>query len=136
VLDNFQLCRDICNLRDNIMGVGIIENANLLAMYARDETPIPDEQKFKALFLQTEIIASMTESNADFFGQPKLFSLYFDYFDMYFFPMSRYIVDYGRKATLAVMIKAPYYHEELVSEITEFLIQNLNKDRNSHFAES
>lgn len=124
-MNNFELCEGACNLYGTILGTGIIENANLVAMFARPESPIPDEKKFNTLFLQTEIIASITKSNSDFFGRSRFFSLYFDYFDMYFFPLSRYGTS-ERKGTLAVMVKAPYDHEDLVLKITNHLEKNLS----------
>jgi hypothetical protein len=118
-LNNFELCEGICKLHDSIMGAGIIEKARLVAIYTKPSTPIPSEEEFGKLFLQTEIIGSMMKTNIDFFGQPKFFTLSFEQCDLYFFLLSKY----GRTGILAVQIVRPYHHEEIVSRVSEYLVK-------------
>jgi hypothetical protein len=101
------------------MGAGIIEKAKLVAIYTKPGTPTPSGEEFGKLFLQTEIIGSIMKTNIDFFGQPKFFALSFEQCDLYFFLLSKY----GLTGTLAVQIVPPYRHEEIVSRISEFLIE-------------
>jgi hypothetical protein len=118
-MNNFDLCREVCELNPAMLGVGIIENANLVAVYAKPESPVPNEEKFKRLFFQTEVIAGITRTNADFFGQPRLFSIYFENSDMYFFHLFKYP---ERRGVLAIMLgRDKYVHEELVSSVMKYL---------------
>jgi hypothetical protein len=116
-MNNFELCRDISMLHKSIFGAGIIEEAKFVAVHMKANRPIPDEKTFGKLFLQTEIIAAMTRENADFFGEPRFFSLSFDHFDLYFFLLSRF----SRSGVLVIQIEQPYDHEEIVSNITGYL---------------
>jgi len=99
------------------MGAGIIERAKLVAIYTKPGTPIPSEEEFGKLFLQTEIIASIAKTNRDFFGRPRHFTMSFENTDLYFFLLS----EYGLTGTLAVQIGQPHNHEDIVSRIGEFL---------------
>ena len=118
-MNNFELCKRVCELNPAILGVGIIESANLVAVNARPEAPVPNEEMFKRLFFQTEVIAGITRTNADFFGRPRFFSIYFENSDMYFFHLFKYP---ERKGVLAVMLgRDKYVHEELVSSVTKYL---------------
>jgi hypothetical protein len=101
------------------MGAGIINKAKLVAIYTKPGAPIPSEEEFGKLFLQTEIIASIMKTNTDFFGQPKFFTLSFEHSDLYFFLLSRY----GRTGILTVQIVQPYNHEEIVSKVREYLVR-------------
>ncbi len=106
------------------MGAGIIEKAKLVAMYSKPGTPMPDEQTFQRLFLQTEVIASIAKSNAPLFGDPTFFSLHFEHTDLYFFLLS----GQTRSRVLAVEMIQPYSHEEIVSRVGKYLEQNLRSN--------
>ena len=121
-MNGFELCKDICNLHSSILGAGIIEKASLVAIYSRPGSPIPTKEKFDHLFFQTEVIASIMNKNADFFGAPKTFSLYYENADVYFFHLFRYG---GKRGVLAVLITSPYDHEDLIERISACLEQNL-----------
>jgi hypothetical protein len=101
------------------MGAGIIEKARLVAMYTKPGTPIPSEEEFGKLFLQTEIIGSIMKTNTDFFGEPKFFTLSFEHSDLHFFLLSRY----QRTGILAVQIMQPYNYEDIVSRVSEYLVR-------------
>jgi len=99
---------------------GIIENALLIGMFARPEAPIPDQDKFKNLLLQAEVVARISETNSALFGQASLFCLCHDFLNMYFFHLARYHSS-GRKGILAVMLSQPYVHEEVISLVSKYL---------------
>ena len=89
-------------------------------MYSKPGTPVPSEEEFGKLFLQTEIIASMAKTNRAFFGRPKHFTMSFENSDLCFSVLS----EYGRRGTLAIQIVQPYQHEEIVSGVGEFLTES------------
>lgn len=59
----------------------------------------------------------MAKTNADFFGQPKYFTISFKNSDLYFFLLSKF----GQKGILAIQIVQPYEHEVIVSKVNEYL---------------
>jgi hypothetical protein len=120
-MNNFEVCKGICDLHGTIAGAGIIEKARLVAMYNRPGTPIPTEEEFGRFFLQTEIIASITKSNVAFFGQARHFTISFENSDMYFFLLSRY----ARPGVLAIQLVQPYDHEEIINKVDQFLGRSL-----------
>jgi len=120
-MNNFEVCKGICDLHGSMIGAGIIEKARLVAMYNRPGTPIPTEEEFGRFFLQTEIIASITKSNVAFFGQARHFTISFENSDMYFFLLSRY----ARPGVLAIQLVQPYDHEEIINKVDQFLGRSL-----------
>lgn len=118
-MNNFELCREICNLHQSVQSAGIIERAKLVAVYSRPGTPIPSESQFRKLFLQTEIIASITKTNVAFFGQPKFFTICFENSDLYFFLLSRY----ARSGILALQLVGSYLHEQIVASVDSYFSQ-------------
>jgi hypothetical protein len=121
-MNNFELCKGICELDQSIIGAGIIVKAKLVAMHNKPRTPIPSEEQFGTLFLQTVVIASITRSNAAYFGQPKYFTLSFEKSDMYFFVLSRY----GHEGVLAIQLIPPYNHEHIIGSVDGLLGRTLN----------
>lgn len=120
-MNNFELCNGVCGLHDKIIGAGIIEKAKLVAMYAKPGAPMPNEQEFQKLFLQTEVIASIARSNASLFGDPRFFSIHFEDTDLYFFLLSRS----NRSGVLAIQLLQPYNHGEIVSKVGKYLELNI-----------
>ncbi|HEX2615072.1 MAG TPA: hypothetical protein VHL10_06235 [Nitrososphaera sp.] len=98
----------------------MIEKAKLVALYTRPGAPMPNEREFEKLFLQTEIIAGITKTNVSLFGEPKFFSIYYEYMDLYFFLLSKP----DRRGVLVVQIVEPYDHKEIVSLILEQIAGN------------
>jgi hypothetical protein len=118
-MNNFELCRGICDLDPRIIGAGMIVKAKLVAMHNKPGTPIPSQEQFEKLFLQTELIASMITSNVAYFGRPRYFTLSFETSDMYFFMLSRY----GGTGVLATQLVRPYNHEEIINGVDGLLVR-------------
>lgn len=116
-LNNFELCKEICDLDQSVIGAGIITKAKLVAMHNKPGTPVPSEEVFGKLFLQTEVIASIARSNTAYFGQAKHFILSFESSDMYFFLLTKY----GREGVLAVQLVQPYNHEQIIRAVDDLL---------------
>lgn len=122
-MNNFELCRAICNLVPNIDESKIIDKAKLVAMYTKPNIPVPNDDKFGKLFFQLELIAGIILSNSDFFGQPNYFMHSFQNIHLYFF----YLSPYKRQGILGVHVSGHFEHEKIVSKITEFL-ESLSDD--------
>lgn len=100
-------------LDDNILMASIIENANLIGVYSKKPMVPPNEQRFKVLRIQAELMVSMAKNNEDFFGELGYLMFHSRHLDMFLFPMSG-----SRKLRLmAVAVKQPYDHEDIVDRI-------------------
>lgn len=100
-------------LDDNILLAAIIENANLLGVYSKKPMAPPNEQRFKVLRIQAELMISMAKNNEDFFGELGYLMFHSRYLDMFLFPLGK-----NRKLRLvAVAVKQPYDHEDIVDRV-------------------
>jgi uridylate kinase len=112
-MGNPEHCREVCLLDENILLAAIIENANLLGVYSKKPMAPPNEQRFKVLRIQTELMVSMAKNNEDFFGELGYLMFHSRHLDMFLFPMGR-----SRKLKImAVAVKQPYNHEDIVDKI-------------------
>lgn len=106
-------CKEVCMLDDNILLAAIIENANLLGVYSKKPMAPPNEQRFKVLRIQAELMISMAKNNEDFFGELGYLMFHSRHLDMFLFPMGK-----SRKLRLmAVAVKQPYDHEDIVDRV-------------------
>lgn len=117
----FELCRAVCDLSPSIYGAAVINNARLVAMHAKPNVPIPNEERFTRLFFQAELIANIMAGNADFFGEPYLFSLYFKNAHLHFFHLSRY----QSQGVMALQVSPPSDHQSIISEVNAVLESSL-----------
>lgn len=106
-------CKELCTLDDNILLAAIIENANLLGVYSKKPMAPPNEQRFKVLRIQAELMISMAKNNEDYFGELGYLMFHSMHLDMFLFPMGK-----SRKLrVVAVAVKQPYDHEDIVDRI-------------------
>ena len=106
-------CRELCLLDDNILLAAIIENANLLGVFSKKPMAPPNEQRFKVLRVQAELMVSMAKNNEDYFGEFGYLMFHSRHLDMFLFPVGK-----SRKLrVMAVAIKQPYDHENIVNKV-------------------
>lgn len=106
-------CREVCLLDSNVLLAAVIENANLLGMHFKKPMAPPNEQRFKVLRIQAELMVSMAKNNEDFFGELGYLMFHSRHLDMFLFPMNK-----GRKLKImAVAVKQPYDHKEIVDKV-------------------
>ncbi|MGI0025654.1 MAG: hypothetical protein ACREA4_11000 [Nitrososphaera sp.] len=112
-MGNVEHCKDIVQLHKSILLAAIIENANLLGSYFRRPMVPPNEQRFKVLRIQTELMVSMAKNNEDFFGELEYLMFHSKLLDVFLFPLGR-----GRSLKiLTVAVKRPYDHQEIAKLI-------------------
>ena len=110
-------CKEITLLDDSILMAAMIENANLVGSFARKPMVPPNEQRFKVLRIQTELMVSMAKNNEDFFGELGYLMFHSKLLDVFLFPVSK-----GKKMKiLAVMAKRPYSHEGVAGKVLAHL---------------
>jgi hypothetical protein len=112
-MDPVEHCKDIVELDRSILLVAIIENANLLGSYFKKPMVPPNEQRFKVLRIQTELMVSMAKNNEDFFGELSYLMFHSKLLDVFLFPVGK-----SRKLKLvAVAVKRPYDHDQIAKKI-------------------
>lgn len=117
-MDNFELCEGVCALHENIMGAAVLQQGVAIAGFSKPVTPLPNEERLKAIFFQTEIIAAIHRSNQDFYGPLLFFTVHFEGSDVLAFPLENHV---GEKTILAFKISPPYNHDELVAKVLDYI---------------
>ena len=106
-------CKQVCLLDNSILLAAVIENANLLGLHFKKPMAPPNEQRFKVLRIQAELMVSMAKNNEDFFGELGYLMFHSRHLDMFLFPMGK-----SRKLRImAVAVKQPYDHEDIVDKV-------------------
>ncbi len=91
----------------------IIKNANLLGVYSKKPMALPNEQRFKVLRIQTELMVSMANNNEDFFGELGYLMFNSRHLEMFLFTTGK-----SRRLRVgAVTVKEPYDHEDIVDRV-------------------
>lgn len=104
--NDYDICKGFTDMDDNILGTGIIENMEVAAMYSKPNVPLPKEERFKLMIIQSEIFVSMAKSNTDFFGRLRYLVCSFETSDVVFFPLpSR---ENNKVRTLIIRVSRPY----------------------------
>lgn len=112
-MKGIEQCRELCLLDDNILLAAIIENANLLGVFSKKPMAPPNEQRFKVLRVQAELMVSMAKNNEDYFGEFGYLMFHSRHLDMFLFPVGK-----SRKLrVMAVAVKQPYDHENIVDKV-------------------
>ena len=106
-----ELCREIAGQDSNILGVGIIENLVLKAIFAKPGVPLPKEDKFSLMFAQSEILISIAKSNTDFFGSFRYVVSSFEKSDIMFLPSRS--KDSARDRIIVIQVLRPCDHEKI-----------------------
>ncbi len=107
-------CKTIVELNESILGTGIIRDLRVQAMYARPGVPLPNEDKLKLMFAQSEVLMSVAKSNTDFFGPVRHLVFSFENSDTMFFP-------FQKERTLVIQILRPYDQEKIAETIRHHL---------------
>ena len=116
-MDGDQICKEIANIHENILGAGIIEKGLPLALHVRPDMPMPRQDRFEVMLGQTEIIMSIFETNEDYFGKFHYLMAHNDSSDLFFFP----VAINGRRMVLVIRVLGPYSHEEVVGKVRQYV---------------
>ena len=108
-----ELCKDIVELDKSVLLAAVIENANLLGSHFKKPMVPPNEERFKVLRIQTELMLSMAKNNEDFFGELSYLMFHSKLLDVFLFPVGK-----SRKLRLlAAAVKRPYDHDQIAKKI-------------------
>lgn len=112
------ICKEIANLHDHILGAGVIDNQKIVARYSKvDERPYPDEERIKLMVAQPEILLSIGKTNEDYFGRLHYVVLCYENSDYIYFPAT---VD-GISRILVIRVKRTFRGEEMLQKVYDYL---------------
>lgn len=117
--NNFELCQGVCKLDRNILGSALIEKGKMIAGFSKPGVPIPNEERFKYILFQIEIISGIHRSNEDFYGTLRYHTVHYTNSSLFMFPIDRYGAE--KQEILAFKIVQPYNHDEVASKVEEYL---------------
>ncbi len=113
--NDYDICKSVANVDDNILGVGIIEDMGVTALYSKQNVPLPNEERIKLMVIQSEIFVGIAKSNADFFGRRRYTMASFETADSLFFSLPRGTNNKVR--TLVIRVSRPYDVTKLLTKL-------------------
>jgi hypothetical protein len=134
-----ELCRDICDLDDNILNVALIEDGDLSAIHSKKcniPTSIPSQKSFGSIFFQLSLIADLYSCKEELYGTLESFTARFRNGDILCFAIDRKKYYYPRNddnknkkkinSVIAIWLDPNYYyccHEDRVITILRRFLQ-------------
>jgi DNA-binding LytR/AlgR family response regulator len=116
-MDGLEICKEVAGLHGSILNAGIVERGVPIAMHSKPDAPLPRQDRLERTFAQAEIAIRVFQTNQDNFGKTHYIMAHNDSSDLFFFP----IVINGRDMILLVRAATPYFHEELVGKVRDYI---------------
>ncbi len=116
-MDKRDICKTVVSFHRNILGAVLIEQGDLIASHIKPLTPLPEQDRFRNMILQTHALIAIPQSNEDFFGKVGYLMINHENMDVFIFPL---ILKYPARV-LAFSIRAPYNHEKLIQRVSNYL---------------
>jgi hypothetical protein len=112
---NYQeLCKEVAGLHGSIEVAMVLSNDKLAASHLKSGGPVPDEDEFRHMISQIEMIVRATKANEDKFGELGFITIHYKHIDGLFFPLSDH-------DTLIVGVVQPYDYDSLTGKIVTLL---------------
>ncbi len=92
----------------------VLSENKLAASHLKSGGPVPDEDEFRYMISQIEMIVRATKANEDKFGELGFIAIHYKYIDGLFFPLNDH-------DTLIVGVVQPYDHDALTGKILALL---------------
>ncbi|HEX7032655.1 MAG TPA: hypothetical protein VF172_06615 [Nitrososphaera sp.] len=114
---NYQdLCKAVSDLHDSVEVAMVLSEGKLAASHLKSGGPVPDEDEFRHMISQIEMIVQATKANEDKFGELGFIMIHYKHIDGFFFPLSD-------RDTLIVGVVQPYEHDALTGKILTLLVR-------------
>jgi hypothetical protein len=117
--NNFELCEEVCKLEKNILGSAMIDGGKMVAGFSKPGVPIPNEERFKSILFQIELITAIHRGNEDFYGTMKYHTVHYADSSLFMFPIDKY--GSKKRLVLAFKIVRPYNQDEVASKVQGYL---------------
>ncbi len=114
---NYQeLCKAVAGLHGSVEVAMVLSNDNIVGSHLKSGGPAPDEDEFRHMISQIEMIVRTTKANEDKFGDLGFITIHYKYIDGLFFPLNDH-------DTLIVGVVQPYEHDALSVKILRLLVR-------------
>jgi hypothetical protein len=118
---NYQeLCKAVAGLHGSIEVAMVLSNDKLVGSHLKSGGPAPDEDEFRQMISQIEMIVRTAKTNEDRFGDLGFITIHYKYIDGLFFPLND-------RDTLIVGVVQPYEHDVLAGKILTLLARKKQK---------
>jgi hypothetical protein len=117
--NNFELCEAVCKLEKNILGSALIEGGKMIAGFSKPGVPIPNEERFKSILFQIELITAIHRGNEDFYGTMKYHTVHYADSSLFMFPIDKYGSE--KRLVLAFKIVRPYDQDDVAAKVQGYL---------------
>lgn len=112
---NYQeLCKTVTGLHGSIEVAMVLSSDKVAASHLKSGGPVPDEDEFRHMISQIEMIVKATKANEDKFGDLGFITIHYKHIDGLFFPLNDH-------DTLIVGVVQPYDHDSLAGKILTLL---------------
>jgi hypothetical protein len=113
---NYQeLCKAVAGLHGSVEVAMVLSNDKLVGSHLKSGGPAPDQDEFRQMISQIEMIVRTTKANEDKFGDLGFITIHYKYIDGLFFPLNDH-------DTLIVGVVQPYEHDVLAGKILTLLV--------------
>jgi hypothetical protein len=115
---NYQeLCKAVAGLHGSIeVAMVLSDDKKIVGSHLKSGGPAPDEEEFRQMVSQIELIVRTTKANEDKFGDLGFITIRYKYIDGLFFPLND-------RDTLIVGVVQPYEHDVLAGKILTLLVR-------------
>ena len=110
------LCKSVVNLNASVEVAMILSGDKVVGSHLRSGGPTPEEDEFRQMISQIEMIIRTTKTNEDKFGDLGFITIHYKYIDGLFFPLND-------RETLIVGAVQPYEHDLLTGKILTLLVR-------------
>jgi len=94
----------------------VLSDGRVVGSHLKSGGPVPDEDEFRYMISQIEMIVRATKANEDKFGELGFITIHYKYIDGLFFPLND-------RDTLIVGVVQPYDHDALAGKILTLLVR-------------
>ena len=106
----------VVGLHNSIEVAMVLSNDKIVGSHLKSGGPVPDEDEFRHMISQIEMIVRTIKTNEDKFGDLGFITIHYKYIDGLFFPLNDH-------DTLIVGVVQPYEHDILTGKISTLLVR-------------
>jgi hypothetical protein len=115
-MNYLELCKAMASLHSNIEVAMVLSDDKIVGSHLKSGGPAPEEDEFRYMISQIEMIVRTTKANEDKFGDLGYITIHYKYIDGLIFPLND-------RDTLIVGVVQPYEHDLLLGKILTLLVR-------------
>ena len=114
-----EIAKEVTEIEANIAGTIIVQKGSLIGSYTRPKMPIPNKEKFGEMFLQAELMISISQKNADVFGKVEAVIIQHGILHVF-------VIPFADNTILALAIQPGYNQQDLMNKIIRIRDEYIN----------